>query len=293
MSYINIDKINYDSIKYFINVANHGSISRSAYSLGISQSALSQSMKNLEESLGITLFNRNTRGIILTTEGRLFYEEAKIGKEHFESAIIKVIRNNKFESLKTFKISVSGTLFTILIAPIMKEVVKKYPRINFEIISLATEKDVVEKLQNEEIDLGIVKTYGKFIVKEVSFIKLQDIDYAFAYDPRFYNFNDSVALEELKDVLVINKRRTGRNDSSWITTSFNRLLNCESDRNVIELIKRGVGIGLVPEKYIESEGLKILKVKDIPPTSRTLEAAFLSSNTVAANIAQMIKEQAE
>lgn len=289
MECTNIDDINYDAIKYFINVADHNSLSKSAYSLGISQSALSQSMKNLEESLGVTLFNRNTRGIILTTEGRRFYEEAKLGKEHFENAIIQVFRLNKFETLRNFKISTSGTLFSYFIAPIMREITQKYPKINFEIVSSATDRNVVEKIQREEVDLAIIKSYDNFSVKEVANVRLDDIKYVFAYNPKYFDFKDKVKFDDIKDIPVINKRRKGRNDNSWMMISFDHLIHCESDRNVVELIKQGIGIGLLPQKYIEKEELRMLDFEELPLTTRSIETVFLPSNEVAKDIVNMIK----
>ena len=72
----NLLDISFEAIRYFLSVAKYGSISRAANVLKISQSALSQSMKNLEEHLGITLFNRNTRGVILTEEGKVLFSLA-------------------------------------------------------------------------------------------------------------------------------------------------------------------------------------------------------------------------
>lgn len=288
MERMNVENFNYDSIKYFVSVASHGSIRKAAYSLGISQSALSQSMKNLEQTLGVTLFNRNTRGIILTLEGKLLYEEAKIGKEYFENAIIQIFRINKFETLKTFKISTSGTLFTIFIAPIMRQIIEKYPKINFEIISVATEKDVVEKLQKEEIDLAIFKTSGRFPIKEVVTEKLGALNYAFVYHTKYYQFDKKVQVEAIKDIPVITKKRAGRNNSSWIMTSFSHIIICESDRNILELIKSGAGIGIYPEEYIEDENLEVIEFEDVPETKRIVEASFLNSNKIAKDIVAMI-----
>ncbi len=288
MERINVENFNYDSIKYFVSVASHGSLSKAAYSLGISQSALSQSMKNLEQTLGVTLFNRNTRGIILTLEGKILYEEAKVGKDYFENAIIQIFRINKFETLKTFKISTSGTLFTIFIAPIMRQIIKKYPKINFEIISVATEKDVVEKLQKEEIDLALYKTSGRFPLKEVASQKLGNLNYAFVYHKDYFEFDKKVKVDAVKDIPIITKKRTGRNNSSWIMTSFSHIIICESDRNILELVKRGVGIGVYPAEYIDDDNLATIEFENVPETKRIVEASFLNSNKIAKDIVTMI-----
>jgi DNA-binding transcriptional LysR family regulator len=211
----NITNYNYDSIKYFLSVARHGSLSKAAYSLGISQSALSQSMKNLEESLGITLFTRNTRGIILTDEGETLYKNASIGNNYFEKAIIQSLRTNKFGENKDFIIDVSDSLFHIFLIPIMNNIISKYPNINFKINYRTSEINVVKTLQNNKADLIILKTGKNFVVKEVDCTKIKDLNYYLVYDPKYFKFDKSVNLDSLKNIPIIRKHRTGKNDNSW------------------------------------------------------------------------------
>lgn len=58
--------------RVFQEVARMGNISAAAQNLFISQSAVSQSIKQLEEQLQVRLFSRSTRGVVLTSEGKLF-----------------------------------------------------------------------------------------------------------------------------------------------------------------------------------------------------------------------------
>ena len=63
-------------LKYFITVAREESFSKAAKLLNVSQPALSKQIKDLEDEYQITLFNRTTRTVSLTEEGRLFKEQA-------------------------------------------------------------------------------------------------------------------------------------------------------------------------------------------------------------------------
>ncbi len=60
--------------KVFYTVANSRNISKAAAELFISQPAISKSIRKLEQSLGVTLFSRNSRGVQLTEEGEILYE---------------------------------------------------------------------------------------------------------------------------------------------------------------------------------------------------------------------------
>lgn len=278
---LNVSNYSYDAIKYFISVASHGSLLRASYSLGISQSALSQSMKNLEQSLNVKLFNRNTRGIILTNEGKNLYELAKKGDNYFREAIISTLRTNQSISLKTFKISAPQSLLNAYIFPIMKNMVEKYNNVNFEFAPYIKEIDIVKNLQNEKIDLIIDKTNAKFVLKEIVARTIAENNYYFAYNPDFFDFKNIVTIKDLEKFLIIIKERDGKNDNSWMKASFKRLIICRSDESILNLIKKGVGIGLCSNTLTENEGLKILDLKDYSPTKRTVEAFYLDSNNIA------------
>ena len=64
--------------RVFQEVARMGNISAAAQNLYISQSAVSQSIKQLEEQLQVRLFSRSTRGVVLTSEGKMLLDDAKM-----------------------------------------------------------------------------------------------------------------------------------------------------------------------------------------------------------------------
>lgn len=65
------------SMRYFVQVADEGSITRAADKLGVAQPALTRHLKRLEASLGTQLLMRLPRGVRLTTSGREFLEHAR------------------------------------------------------------------------------------------------------------------------------------------------------------------------------------------------------------------------
>lgn len=288
MENFNVEKLNYDLIKNFLSVAKHGSISRAASSLGVSQSAISHSMKNLEQSLGLTLFARNTRGIILTEEGKVLYEQAKIGNEQFKHAIIETLRVNSSRALNNFRICISFSLLTAILTPKMRQVQAKFPNVNFEIVGFTNESEVVQNLQQEKYDLAIFKTSEDFIVKEVAMEKLCERNYVFVYNPKYFSPKDNISLEELNKFPIITKTRTGRNDNSWMKFSFNRFVCCKDDNQCLAMIKSGAGIGVYPKELAKQENLNVLKVEGYKPTKRVVEACYLRNNKLAMEIVKIL-----
>lgn len=68
---------NYKAYKIFCCVAQHGSISKAAEKLLISQPAVTWNLKKLENQLGVTLFIRTKKGATLTDEGKILFEYVK------------------------------------------------------------------------------------------------------------------------------------------------------------------------------------------------------------------------
>lgn len=287
MKTINFTNYNYDAIKYFITIAKQKSISKAAADLGISQSALSQSMKSLETNLGVTLFNRNTRGIILTPSGLALYKEATLGNEHFENGIIEAIKVQEFGKGKIFKISTTHSLFIKLLAPIMNKIINAYPNIDFDISTEANENNVVELLQNGEIDIAIIKTDEKFITKELELEDICDLEYVFAYNPKYIKINN---YKDLKEIPIVLKKRTGKNDSSWLKGTFKRVISCSTDNACMDLITEGIGIGLCPKSFL-NENLQEVPLHDNIKIKRTVTSCYIKNNDIAKFITQKIKEQ--
>lgn len=81
-----MNNVSFDLYNLFYVVANVGNISKAAESLYISQPAVTQSIRKLEEQLGGTLFYRVPRGVVLTEEGKKLYNYIKGSIEVMENA---------------------------------------------------------------------------------------------------------------------------------------------------------------------------------------------------------------
>ena len=107
-------------------------MTKASEELHISQPAISQSIKKLEDQLGGTLFSRSNKGMELTEEGKMFYEYVKsalelINNTETEFASFKDLTKGKI------KIGCSTTLTKLILIDILKEFHKDYPNISINI----------------------------------------------------------------------------------------------------------------------------------------------------------------
>lgn len=143
-----------DLYKIFYTVANCGNISQAARVLYVSQPAISKSIKKLESASGVKLFVRGSRGVNLTTEGKIFYEYIKKALATI-SAGEKVLTQLKNKETGTVTIGVSTTLGKYFLLPYLKPFMDQYPELQIKIIN-NTAFDTLKHIDEAAIDLGIV-----------------------------------------------------------------------------------------------------------------------------------------
>ncbi len=82
--------MNTNQLKYFVSVAEHHSFTKAANQYYLSQAAITQQIRALEENMGVQLFTRNTRPVALTPAGSVFLVEAKAILERMDTALTRV-----------------------------------------------------------------------------------------------------------------------------------------------------------------------------------------------------------
>ena len=125
--------VNLELYRIFYVVAKHKHMTKASEELHISQPAISQSIKKLEDQLGGTLFLRSNKGMELTEEGKMFYDYVKGALELINNA------ENEFTSFKDLskgeiKIGCSSTLTKLILLDTLKEFHIEFPNINVNII---------------------------------------------------------------------------------------------------------------------------------------------------------------
>lgn len=97
--------MNLTHLKYAVTIANTMSINKAAEELSVGAPALSRAVKELETSLGITLFDRSPKGMFLTPDGELFIKYAKKILKEIDD-VEEVFKDETFEKREQFSISV-------------------------------------------------------------------------------------------------------------------------------------------------------------------------------------------
>ncbi len=277
--------------RVFYIVAKHKHMTRASEELHISQPAISQSIKKLEDQLGGTLFLRSNKGMELTEEGKMFYEYVKGALELINNA------ENEFTSFKDLskgeiKIGCSTTLTKLILIKALKDFHLDYPNIKINITNDLT-SNLINDLKLGKLDFVI---FNESNIKEtnLNLEKIKESKQGFIYNPEF--FNDTInSFEDLNKVpLILQKEESNsRKLLDYITLQNNVKLipkmEVVSQELITELTNIGLGIGfsiidLAKKKY---DNLKELNInKNIPniniylATNKSISLTFASKRFI-------------
>ncbi|MCO7612813.1 MULTISPECIES: LysR family transcriptional regulator [Pseudomonas chlororaphis group] len=134
----------------FITIAEHRSFSAAARVLGVSSSALSHSLRNLEARLQMRLFNRTTRSVALTEAGQQLLNGVRPLMSDL-AAVIEQVTSTRISPSGSIRISASESSIRPLIEHVVADFVERYPNIHIEFVVDSRLQDIV----GDGFDAGI------------------------------------------------------------------------------------------------------------------------------------------
>jgi DNA-binding transcriptional LysR family regulator len=153
--------LNHEQLKMFILTSDLGSFSACAKKLGKVQSAVSQSIANLEIDLNITLFDRSTRKPQLTADGSRLYDYAKAiiyQYDEFSSAVLSI--QQKQETEITF--AIDNLLMTASVTKLLKNFSLDFPMVKFNLL-VATSSKIATLVKEQQADIGLMFANPEFL----------------------------------------------------------------------------------------------------------------------------------
>ncbi len=252
--------VNFELFKVFYEVAVEKSISKGAEKLMITQPAVTQSIKTLEDELGGKLFTRTPKGVILTNEGEELFNYIKEGMNYFING------TNKFTSLKNLEegvinIGSTTTISEYYLMPYLKKFHDSYPNININIVNDLTE-NLIKSLRNGSFDI-IITAIPKQDIKDIDYKIISELNDIFVGGTKYKNNNYKNIKELLGEDIIIQK------SPSITRTNFDNLLKVNKlELNPkIEVVSHGLltklaennfGIAILTKEFIKEKLNKTL-----------------------------------
>lgn len=192
---------NLEYYKVFYYTAKYGSLTAAASELSISQPAVSQALKQLENALSAKLFVRASRGIRLTQEGQVLYEHVKEGYEQILLGERKLSSMLQLEHGE-LKIGASDMTLKYYLLPLLQKYHERFPGIKVTVTNAPT-PETLNLLRQGKIDFGVVSTpVGNG--QEFHTIPVRKIEDVFVAGRKFIQYkNRMLDFKELENLPII------------------------------------------------------------------------------------------
>jgi DNA-binding transcriptional LysR family regulator len=275
----------------FTIVAEERSFTRAAARLGVSQSALSHSMRGLEKRLGLQLLARTTRSVSPTAAGTALLQDLAPALERIERAVAET-RKQRGRPAGRIRLVIPRTATQMVILPKLAQFARTYPEIVLEVTSSNDPIDLVAG----EFDAGV--QLGEFIQRDMIAVRVtREMRLAVVGSPQYFkSHNVPRKPQDLKDHSCIGFRfsnglyrwefEKGRKALTVRPASF------DDPELVIQAVLKGVGIGTAMEETLRgmiSEGRLIQVLRDWCPTFQGYFLYYPSRRNQPAALAALIE----
>ncbi len=255
----------------FAIVAEERSFTRAAARLGISQSALSHSMRGLEKRLGLQLLARTTRSVAPTSSGLSLLRELAPALERIEQALADTRQQRETPSGR-IRLIIPRTATKMVLLPRLADFVRRYPEIVLEVTSSNDPVDLIAG----EYDAGV--QLGEFIQREMIAVRVtHELRLAVVGSPKYFESNGIPRHpQDLKNHSCIGFRFS-RGLYRWefekgrksLTVSPQGPASFDDPEFVIQAVLDGMGIGTAMEESLQeliAKGRLIQILKDWCPS---------------------------
>lgn len=265
--------INLDSYRVFYYVAQHRSFTKAAQMLYSNQPNVTRTIKNLERSLGCTLFIRTSRSVQLTPEGEELLSHIAPAMQQIQLGEESVQLHSSLQS-GTISIGTSEIALHRILLPVLETFRQQYPGIRLRIFNSNTQQ-AVTSLKDRLVDFSLVTPP---IGQEDLFVR-RDLDFFHEVpvcgEAYAHLAEGPLTMEQLVSYPVISLCK-GSSTHQLYTDWFHNLglvftpdIEAATADQVLPMVRANLGIGFIPEhaaKEAAADGtVHILHLKKVPP----------------------------
>jgi len=243
------NQIEFRHLRYFLAVATELHYRKAAEKLFISQPGLSKQITQLEDQLGVKLFQRTKREVNLTKSGAYLKEHVEYLEGYLETVFTRLqsIEDGKEGEIK---VGFVGSAMENVIPELMVQCHKLYPNIRFELHEMSNE-DQILAIQNNTIDIGFVrmeKAPDNIIIKEIL------SDYFALVLPKSH----AISIDNFKRIKQLSKEKFILFSKNFSSSYYDELMSIFEDakfrpevshksvhaNTIFKLVENGLGIAI-------------------------------------------------
>ena len=262
--------IAYDYYRIFYYVAKYGNVTQAARVLLNNQPNLTRAVKTLESELGCPLFIRSNRGMKLTPEGERLLRHIRIAIENIEAGEAEIIESRNLERGSVFVAASEVALHCVLL-PVLKKYRSLYPGIKLKISNHSTPQ-AIDAIKNGFADIAVVTTptLPSAMLEEITVRKFREVAVCSSAFSELWG--RKVSFEELLSYPLISLGTQTKSYELYSDFFAGEGLRYQPETEaatadqIIPMVKADLGIGFVPEEFLEGiEGVSVIETESPLP----------------------------
>ncbi len=270
-------------LRYFVAVAEEENVTRAAARLHVSQPPVSRQIRDLENELGVKLFDRTAKSVHLTEAGRVFYQEARSVLQRATEAVasVRAVANGDAGELH---IGYAPSLTVQLLPVALREFQAASPGVRISLHDLSNEQMLV-RLREGELDAAILAKPASRALRGLKFVELTTYQVCVAaYPAHPFARRKRVPVVEIAKERLIGYSRNEYPEyhemlSVLCATTRRKLVVSEEHDSVTSLIaavESGRGVAIVTESLRCMVGER-LQLRPITPTPKAFCVGMIAS----------------
>jgi DNA-binding transcriptional LysR family regulator len=248
--------INYELYKVFYWAAKTGSLTQAAKILYLTQPSVSHAIKQLEDKFGLSLFQRNSKGVTLTQEGAILYSYVE------QSQILLTLAEQKMAAMKNLdsgelRIGGSDSLFKHYLLPYLEEYHRNYPGIKLQ-LNHGTTPEIITFLKEGMIDLGVVRL--PIVDPQLEIMESIQLQECFVAGNHFAELRGKILRLDMLlhyPIILFSRNSRARMGISELFRNFGFTIKPEIEVGSVELLiefaRKGLGISYVTRQFVSKE----------------------------------------
>lgn len=252
-----ITKENYNDLYAFLMVTREGSFTKAAGKLGVSQSALSHTIRGLEERLGILLLTRTTRSVSVTEAGERLRQTISPNFDQIDNEL-SLLTKLRDTPAGTIRINASSHAIRQILLPKLKNLSLLYPDVNVELTANSGMVDIVA----ERFDAGV--RFGSRVADGMIAVRIgQDVNMVVVATPEYFEKNGVPQIpQELTQHQCIGFRLTTQGgiyawefvkDGLEIKIKIQGQWVFNESYHSVDAVRLGLGMAYIPEDMVQDD----------------------------------------
>lgn len=270
-------------IKAILSAVKHKSLSKAAEEFSYTPSAFSHILTNFEDELGVKLFERSSKGVVLSEDGEKLYEVFR-DIERAENKMWSVIADIKGTKDSTLHIASFSSMSRQLVSGVIKRLKKEYPHIKLNVSVADNVKGWIEQ-NKADIVFADSDSFG-----ECEWLPLFEDEYCVVAPKGLLGDKTQITRDELYNHPYIYTE--GFNTEKYIDTQkFKEITDfySEDDLSILNMVKDGFGLSLLPSLVIKGSENQVDVLKLEPKFTRTMGVAFNRQRVEELGLMKFIK----